>query len=162
MCNHTQRAPVQGMLVHAGPIPSGDNRRCLDQAASGRMGVVSHDRTARAGLDGYGHRLGQKHLPMSANTLRDLNYQLKQICRRNKDGSFTTQRDRERLLTQIADQLHQLGYRHMRVQSLKPKHVEALVESWQGGGLSAGAMKNRLAAIRWWAQKVNLLNCTEH
>ena len=158
MCNHTQRAPVQGMLVHAGPIPSGDNRRCLDQAASGRMGVVSHDRTARAGLDGYGHRLGQKHLPMSANTLRDLNYQLKQICRRNKDGSFTTQRDRERLLTQIADQLHQLGYRHMRVQSLKPKHVEALVKYWQGGGLSAGAMKNRLAAIRWWAQKVNRQN----
>ncbi|MCG7880943.1 MAG: integrase, partial [Candidatus Thiodiazotropha endolucinida] len=31
--------------------------------------------------------------------MRDLNYQLKQICRRNRDGSFTTQRDRERLLT---------------------------------------------------------------
>jgi site-specific recombinase XerC len=95
---------------------------------------------------------------MSANTLRDLNYQLKQICRRNKDGSFTTQRDRERLLTQIADQLHQLGYRHMRVQSLKPKHVEALVKYWQSGELSTGAMKNRLAAIRWWAQKVNRQN----
>ena len=53
---------------------------------------------------------------MSANNLRDLNYQLKQFCRRNKDGSFTTQRDRERLLTQIADQRHQLGFRHMRVQ----------------------------------------------
>ena len=58
------------------------------------MGVVSHDRTAQAGLDGYGHRLGQKHLARSENTLRDLNYQLKQICRRNKDGTFTTQRDR--------------------------------------------------------------------
>ncbi len=146
------------MLVHAGPIPSGDNRRCLDQAALGRMGVVSHDRTARAGLDGYGHKLGQKHLPISENTLRDLNYQLKQICRRNKDGSFTTQRDRERLLTQIADQLHALGYRHMSVQSLKPKHIEALVKNWQGEELSAGAMKNRLAAIRWWAQKANRQN----
>ncbi len=61
----------------------------------------------------------------SENTLRDLNYQLKQICRRNRDGSFTTQRDRERLLTQIADQLHDLGYRHMSAQSLKPKHIEA-------------------------------------
>lgn len=69
-----------------------------------------------------------------------------------------TQRDRERLLTQIADQLHDLGYRHMSAQSLKPKHVEALVNSWQGEGLSAGAMKNRLAAIRWWAQKVNRQN----
>ena len=90
--------------------------------------------------------------------LRDLNYQLKQICRRNRDGSFTTQRDRERLLTQIADQLHELGYRHMSAQSLKPKHIEALVKSWQGQELSAGAMKNRLAVIRWWAQKVNRQN----
>ena len=90
--------------------------------------------------------------------MRDLNYQLKQICRRNRDGSFTTQRDRERLLAQIADQLHELGYRHMGARSLKPKHVEALVESWQREKLSLGAMKNRLAAIRWWAQKVNRQN----
>jgi len=90
--------------------------------------------------------------------LRDLNYQLKQICRRNRDGSYTTQRDRERLLTQIADQLHELGYRHMSAQSLKPKHIEALVKNWQGQELSAGAMKNRLAVIRWWAQKVNRQN----
>lgn len=90
--------------------------------------------------------------------LRDLNYQLKQICRRNRDGSFTTQRDRERLLTQIADQLHDLGYRHMSAQSLKPKHIEALVKNWQEKELSAGAMKNRLAVIRWWAQKVNRQN----
>jgi len=90
--------------------------------------------------------------------VRDLNYQLKQICRRNKDGSFTTRRDRERLLTQIADQLHALGYRHMSALSLKPKHVEALVKGWQAAALSAGAMKNRLAAIRWWAQKVNRQN----
>ena len=90
--------------------------------------------------------------------MRDLNYQLKQLCRRNKDGSFSTQRDRERLLTQIADQLHALGYRHMSAQSLKPKHVEALVKHWQEEGLSAGAMKNRMAAIRWWAQKVDRQN----
>jgi len=95
---------------------------------------------------------------MSENTLRDLNYQLKQLCRRNRDGSFTTQRDRERLLTQIADQLHDLGYRHMGAQSLKPKHIEGLVRNWQDAGLSAGAMKNRLAAIRWWAEKVNRQN----
>ena len=71
--------------------------------------------------------------------MRDLNYQLKQLCRRNKDGSFTTQRDRERLLTQMANQLHDLGYRHMSAQSLKPKHVEALVKHWQGEALSVGA-----------------------
>jgi hypothetical protein len=30
--------------------------------------------------------------------MRDLNYELKQLCRRNRDGSFATQRDRERVL----------------------------------------------------------------
>ena len=35
--------------------------------------------------------------------MRDLNYQLKLLCQRNRDGSFGTQRDRERVLTLIAD-----------------------------------------------------------
>ena len=90
--------------------------------------------------------------------MRDLNYQLKQLCRRNRDGSFATQRDRERLLSLIADQLHALGYRGLRAQSLKPKHVEALVARWQAEARSAGTIKNRMAALRWWAQKVGREN----
>ena len=101
---------------------------------------------------------GQKHLPNCENTVRDLNYQLKQLCRRNRDGSYATQRNRERLLSLIADQLHALGYRGMRAQSLKPKHVEALVKLWQGEGLSVGTVKNRMTALRWWAQKVDRQN----
>jgi hypothetical protein len=58
--------------------------------------------------------------------VRELNYQLKQLCRRNRDGSYRTQADRERQLTLIANQLHALGYRRMNARSLKPKHVEAL------------------------------------
>lgn len=46
----------------------------------------------------------------------------------------------------------------MSAQSLKPKHTEALVKRWQNEELSVGAIKNRLAAIRWWAQKVNRQN----
>lgn len=90
--------------------------------------------------------------------MRELNYQLKQLCRRNRDGSYRTQADRERQLTLIANQLRALGYRKMSAQSLKPKHVEALVKHWQEGGLSVGAIKNRLTVIRWWAQKVNRQN----
>lgn len=90
--------------------------------------------------------------------MRELNYQLKQICRRNRDGSYRTQADRERQLTLIANQLRALGYRKMNAQSLKPKHVEALVKHWQKGDLSVGAIKNRLTVIRWWAQKVNRQN----
>ena len=90
--------------------------------------------------------------------MRELNYQLKQLCRRNRDGSYRTRADRERQLTLIANQLHTLGYRKMNAQSLKPKHVEALVQHWQKEDISVGAIKNRLAVIRWWAQKVNRQN----
>jgi site-specific recombinase XerC len=90
--------------------------------------------------------------------VRDLNYQLKELCRRNRDGSYATQQNRERQLGLIADQLHELGYRAMRARSLKPKHVEALVRRWQNEALSIGTVKNRMAALRWWAQKVDRRN----
>jgi hypothetical protein len=37
---------------------------------------------------------------------------------------------------------------------LKPKHVQALLERWKAEGISAGTMKNRLAVLRWWAEKI--------
>ena len=42
--------------------------------------------------------------------MRNLNYEVKQLCHRNRDGSFATQADRERILDLIANQLHELGY----------------------------------------------------
>ena len=90
--------------------------------------------------------------------MRDLNHQLKQLCRRNRDGSHATQRDRERMLSLIADQLHALGFRGMSTRSLKPKHVDALLNHWRREDLSVGTVKNRLATLRWWAQKVDRQN----
>lgn len=90
--------------------------------------------------------------------MRDLNYQLKQVCRHNRDGGYATQQNRERLLSLIADQLHALGFRGMSAQSLKPKHVEALVNRWQAEALSVGTIKNRMTVLRWWAQKANRQN----
>ena len=89
------------------------------------------------------------------STVRDLNYQLKQLGLKNRDGSRATQAKRAFLLSQIANQLHELGYRGMSARSLKPKHVYALVARWQEEGISTGTIKNRMAAIRWWAQKVD-------
>ena len=86
--------------------------------------------------------------------MRDLNYQLKQLCHRNRDGSFATQADRERMLSLFATQLQAMGYRHMGAGSLKPKHVEALLDAWKEQGLSVATIKNRIAAIRWWAEKI--------
>ena len=86
--------------------------------------------------------------------MRDLNYALKQLCRRNRDGSYATQADREHILDLIADQLQEMGFRDMDAHSLKPKHVEKLVERWLAENLSPGTIKNRMTTLRWWAEKV--------
>lgn len=90
--------------------------------------------------------------------MRDLNYQLKQLCRNCREGSRGTQSKREHMLTLIANQLHEMGYRGMSAHSLKPKHIEALVKHWFAKGLSTGTIKNRMSTIRWWARKVNKQN----
>ena len=90
--------------------------------------------------------------------MRRLNYQLKQLCKQNRDGSYGTQVQRERVLTLIANQLHGLGFRQMHAKSLRPKHVEALTALWLESNVAAGTMKNRMSALRWWAAKVNKQN----
>lgn len=90
--------------------------------------------------------------------MRDLNYQLKQLCHRNRDGSYATQAKRMHHLMLIANQLDALGFRGMNARTLKPKHVEALVKDWLAQQLSVGTIKNRMAVLRWWAQKVDKQN----
>jgi integrase len=100
----------------------------------------------------------QGRRPRKGSAMRQLNYELKQMCQRNRDGSYATQADRERTLSLIANQLHELGYRHMGAGSLKAKHVTALVARWQAEGLSAGTVKNRMTQLRWWAEKIGKPN----
>ena len=90
--------------------------------------------------------------------MRSLNYQLKNLCRHCREGSYATQTNRERMLTLVANELHDLGYRKMSERSLKPKHIEALVKRWFDQRLSIGTIKNRMAVIRWWAYKVDKQN----
>jgi len=86
--------------------------------------------------------------------MKDLNYQLIKLCRENRDGSYSTQATRRRILDLIANQLHELGYRRMQTKSLKPKHIDALVSRWKDQSIGIGTFKNRLSALRWWANKV--------
>jgi hypothetical protein len=90
--------------------------------------------------------------------MQALNYELKQLCARNRDGSFATQADRERILTLVANQLREMGFLNMQAQSLKPRHVEKLVERWTAQGLSTGTVKNRMTELRWWAEKIGKAN----
>ena len=46
----------------------------------------------------------------------------------------------------------------MNAGSLKPKHVDSLVKQWLAQELSTGTIKNRMAVLRWWAQKVDKQN----
>ena len=69
-----------------------------------------------------------------------------------------TQSKRKHHLMLFADQLHELGFRGMQARSLKPKHVEALVKDWLGQELAIGTIKNRMAVLRWWAEKVEKRN----
>ena len=120
--------------------------------------MVSPDRFASASQPGYEPAVGHKHSAMGVDTVRDLNYQLKRLCYDNREGSESTQAARRHMLNQIADQLHEMGFRGMSSRSLKPKHVEALVERWTRQGLGAGTIKNRMNALRWWAARVNRSN----
>ena len=90
--------------------------------------------------------------------MRTLNYQLKVLCEHNRDGSFVNKAKRATTLQHIADQLHDLGYIHMNVHSLKRKHVVALIKLWQDQGMSPRTQANRIAFIRWWAQKVGRMH----
>ena len=86
--------------------------------------------------------------------MKDLNYSMKQLCDRNRDGSYGTRANRAQQLNQIANELRTMGYRNVRsVDQLKAKHVWRLVEKWQKENLSPGTIKNRMSNLRWVAEK---------
>ena len=90
--------------------------------------------------------------------MRDLNHDFKQLGRRNRDGSFQTQHDRESILAMVANQLAEGGFKHLRAQGLRTKHIEHLVSRWHAEGISAGTFKNRMSALRWLAEKIDKQN----
>ena len=90
--------------------------------------------------------------------MRDLNHDLKNLCQRNRDGSFATQHDRESILTLVANQLEEDGFRHLRATGVRSKHIEHLVARWHAEGISAGTFKNRMSTLRWLAEKIDKQN----
>ena len=86
--------------------------------------------------------------------MRQLNFDLKTLQARNREGAFSTRRDRSYVLDQAAHMLHALGFRRLRATGLKRKHVNALVAEWQRRGLATGTVKNRMSALRWWAEHI--------
>jgi site-specific recombinase XerD len=85
----------------------------------------------------------------------NLEKELQNLCTINKDGSYSTQYHRRKILTQAASDLKSLGFYNLSPQGIKPKHVEKLVEHWKESGIKPASIKNRMSHLRWWAQKVN-------
>ena len=63
--------------------------------------------------------------------MRDLNHDFKNLCQRNRDGSLATQHDRESILSLIANQLDEDGFRHLRAPGMRAKHVG----TWSSAGM---------------------------
>ena len=84
----------------------------------------------------------------------DLTFELCALCKRNRDGSHASQAGRLQILKLASQQLREAGFRQMHAKSLVGKHVDALLMRWQAEGLSPGTVKNRVACLRWWAEKV--------
>jgi hypothetical protein len=91
----------------------------------------------------------------------NLSEELKQLCKRNKDGSPNVQRDRLKILYLCGRQLKEAGFYNLPPRGLKAKHVKQLVKQWRDESLSAGTIKNRMSCLRWWAEKVGKSNVIE-
>lgn len=86
-----------------------------------------------------------------------LHQNFRNLCARNKDGSRATQANRISMLNLFANQLKKAGFdvSRMSASDLKGRHVNALVRTWKSEGITNATMKNRMAVVRWWAEKVN-------
>ncbi len=86
--------------------------------------------------------------------MKNIEYAMRFVCKRNRDGSYGTMANRENSLRLMGRQLNDMGFKHLkRTDQLKPKHVWTLVNRWKEEGISEGAMKNRMAHLRWLADK---------
>ncbi|TMO46443.1 phage integrase N-terminal domain-containing protein [Pseudoalteromonas ruthenica] len=90
--------------------------------------------------------------------MSQLGYSLNQLNVTHKERSHGTRNDRKKIFNLLAKQLHGFGFKLKDPKGLKPKHVTALVKHWQEQKLSNKTIKNRMSAIRWWAEKVGKRN----
>lgn len=84
-----------------------------------------------------------------------LTYDLLRIARRSGEGSYATQADRKAMLKQMALTLKEGGFKLPSARSIKPKHIEFLLERWREAEVSDRTILNRLAVLRWWTEAVD-------
>ncbi len=90
--------------------------------------------------------------------MSQLGYSLNQLNITHKESSHSTRQNRKNIFNLVAKQLHGFGFKLKDAKGLKPKHVTALVKHWQEQKLANKTIKNRMSAIRWWADKIGKRN----
>lgn len=94
--------------------------------------------------------------------MKNIVYSLEKLIKRNRDGSFGTQAEREKALKMAMEQLVDAGFNKLNdVQDLKTRHIKKLVDIWQNQGVSPGTIKNRMSYLRWLAEKIGKQNIVE-
>lgn len=148
----TSLAALLGALPEGGAASAADLRatgkdtaRPTGKATGGTTGKATGRTTGKAYGDG-------------TTTMRNLNFQMKQILLRNRDGSQSTQANRWRLCMSICHDLDQQGFKKLDLHNLKQKHIKALIEGWQERDLKPGTQKNYMAALRWVCEKIGKPN----
>ena len=86
---------------------------------------------------------------------------LLRLTRRSRNGAISTQKNRQRGLAAMAQELNKLGYKLKSANALKPKHVLALLEHWQTNDVKTATIRNRMSWLRWWTAQVNKANVIE-
>lgn len=86
--------------------------------------------------------------------MKELLLELKELTRRNGEGSEWTRAVRHQCLQAMAEELPELGYPLRSARNFKPKHVEALVAHWKRKRLASGTIRNRLGHLRWLQSKI--------
>lgn len=82
-------------------------------------------------------------------------YQANKLLRQHSSSSFATKSERFKTIRLVDKQLLELGFKGLELKSLKPKHIDALLQKWQADKLTPGTIKNRMAHVRWLAKKIN-------
>lgn len=90
--------------------------------------------------------------------MSQLGYRFHLLTKDHKQGSFNTRSSRKKILNLVADQLLEKGFKLKDPKSLKPKHINYLIERWKEEKLSASTIKNRMAVLRWTAKVIGKHN----
>lgn len=82
--------------------------------------------------------------------MKDLFFDLKNVLKHNRDGSFSTQAKRRNTLNRMCGVLGN-EFPGLRLKNLKKKHIQYVLELWK----HHKSIKTELSHIRWLLQKIN-------